>query len=344
MCDSLLELLVIVQFHRVIVITLSRLRQVVSLTEHGNFRRAAASLQISQPALTKSIQALESALGVKLFDRHPGGVVPTAFGQLVVAHTRDMLLAKNELLRQVQSLAGLQTGALNVALGPYPSMFSGYAAAGRLLARSPKLVLSLHVAGWREVTRAVADREVDLGLAELTGALLDDTLLTEPVAGHHGHMVCCPSHPLLRRDQVTLADTLAYPWATVRIPPRLLGSLPRPIGAAGQIDPITGDFVPAVEIDVPMQLARLVGGTEVLALTPLLAVEQDLAAGTLAVVPLPGLPLHTSYGFIRRKNRPLSPAMEAFMQALRVEEKASARREADLARRFDPQRRAAARR
>ena len=52
-------------------------------------------------------------------------------------------------------------------------------------------------------------------------------------------------------------------------------------------------------------------------------------------MPLPGLPLHTSYGFIRRKNRPLSPAMEAFMQALRVEEKASARREADLARRFD---------
>jgi DNA-binding transcriptional LysR family regulator len=335
--DSFEELPVIVQFLGVIVIALSRLHQVVSLAEHGNFRRAAASLQLSQPALTKNIQALEATLGVRLFDRQPGGVVPTEFGRLVVAHARDMLLAEDELLRQIRSLAGLETGTLNIALGPYPSMFSGYAAAGRLLARSPKLSLSLHVAGWREVTRAVAEREVDLGLAELTGALLDDTLVTEAVAEHGGHMVCSPSHPLLRKGRVTLADTLAYPWATVRIPPRLLGNLPRPIGAAGQIDPLTGDFVPAVEIDVPMQLARLVHGTEVLALTPLIAVEQDLASRALAVLPLNGLPLHTSYGFIRRRKRPVSPAMQAFMRELRAEEQSSTQHEADLAQLFAAQ-------
>ena len=53
-----------------------------------------------------------------------------------------MLLAENELLRQVRSLAGPQTGALNVALGLRHVL--GLRAAGRLLARSPKLVLSLH--------------------------------------------------------------------------------------------------------------------------------------------------------------------------------------------------------
>ena len=318
------------------MLTPDRLRHVVSLAEHGNFRRAAASLQISQPALTKNIQALEARLGVQLFDRQPGGVVLTEFGRLVVDHTRDMLRAEDELLRQIQARAGLETGSLTVALGPYPSMFSGYAAAGRLLARAPKIGVSLHVAGWREVTRAVAEREVDLGLAELTGALLDDTLATDAVAEHRGYMACSPDHPLLRQPRVTLPDTLAYPWATVRIPPRLVADLPRPIGAAGRIDPLTGDFVPAVEVDVPMQLSRLVHGTPVLALTPLIAIEHELRAGTLAVVPLAGLPLYTSYGFIRRRQRPETPAMQAFMRELRIEEKASAQHEAALVREFAP--------
>ena len=318
------------------MLTPDRLRHVVSLAEHGSFRRAATSLQISQPALSKNIQALEARLGVPLFDRQPGGAVLTDFGRLVVEHTRDMLRAEDELLRQIQALAGLETGTLSVALGPYPSMVSGYAAAGRLLARAPQIAVSLRVAGWREVTRAVAEREVDLGLAELTGALLDDTLATDPVAEHRGCMICSPDHPLLRRAQVTLADTLAYPWATVRLPPRLVAGLPRPVGAAGRIDPLSGDFVPAVEVEVPMQLAHLVQGTPVLALTSLFAVEHDLRAGTLAVVPLDSLPLHTSYGFIRRRQRPVSPAMRAYMDALRAEEKASARRESALVREFAP--------
>ena len=318
------------------MITPERLRQVVSLAEHGSFRRAAASLQISQPALTKNVQALEARLGVPLFDRQPGGAVLTEFGRLVVEHTRDMLRAEGDLLRQIQALAGLETGSLSVALGPYPSMVSGYAAAGRLLARAPQIAVSLRVAGWREVTRAVVEREVDLGLAELTGALLDDTLATDPVAEHHGCMVCSPDHPLLQRSGVTLADTLAYPWATVRFPPRLVAGLPRPIGAAGRIDPLTGDFVPAVEVEVPMQLGHLVQGTPALALTALLAVEHDLRARRLAVLPLDGLALHTHYGFIRRRQRPVSPAMQAYMQALRAEEKTSAKREAALMREFGP--------
>ena len=85
-----------------------------------------------------------------------------------------------------------------------------------------------------------------------------------------------------------------------------------------------------------MQLARVVHGTPVLALTALLAVEHDLRAGRLAVLPLDSLPLHTHYGFIRRRQRPVSPAMQAYMQALRAEEKASAKHEAALLREFAP--------
>ena len=60
------------------------LRQVLALSKHRNFARAAESLHISQPALSRSIAGLEQSLGVQLFERTPGGVEPTICGQAVI--------------------------------------------------------------------------------------------------------------------------------------------------------------------------------------------------------------------------------------------------------------------
>ncbi len=145
------------------MITQRRLRHLLSLVEYAHFGRAAAALNISQPALTKSIQALEAELGVMLLDRKRGAVVLTAFGELVVQRSRAVLNAEEDLLREITLLAGLEIGSLRVALGPYPSVVSGYPAMARLLARRPQITVAVHVAGWREVARRVLAREVDLG-------------------------------------------------------------------------------------------------------------------------------------------------------------------------------------
>jgi DNA-binding transcriptional LysR family regulator len=158
------------------MITPLRLRHAASLAEHASFRRAAATLRISQPALTKSIQALEAALGVQLFERRRDGVLPTEFGKLVLEHTRGMVFAESELLRQIQLVAGLETGTLNVAFGPLPGALSVYPAAGALLARHPNLRVSLQSATWREVIQAVVEKKADLGIAEISGTIHDDAL------------------------------------------------------------------------------------------------------------------------------------------------------------------------
>ena len=67
-----------------------RLRHALALAEHRNFARAAAALHITQPALSRSIQALEEGMGVLLFDRSPRDVEPTAFGELVLRHARGL--------------------------------------------------------------------------------------------------------------------------------------------------------------------------------------------------------------------------------------------------------------
>jgi DNA-binding transcriptional LysR family regulator len=318
------------------MITQRRLRHLLQLVEYGHFGRAAAALNISQPALTKSIQTLEAELGVTLLDRKPGAVTLTAFGELVVLRSRSLLNAEEDMLHEIKLLAGLEIGSLRVALGPYPSTVSGYPALARLLARSPKIGIAVHVAGWRDVVRQVIAREVDLGLAELGGLPVDDQFETVLVGQHRGRFFCRPGHPVLTQGPVALAALLEFPWVASRLPPRIAANLPQAACKAGRIDPFNGDFVPAIEIDVPFALASLIAGSDALLLASLALMEQDLVAGSVALVPLTGMEFRTAYGFIYLKDRSLTPAAKTYMQEILAVEADHVRREAALARRFDP--------
>jgi DNA-binding transcriptional LysR family regulator len=315
----------------VIVQTTTRFRQVLAIAEHGSFRRAAAALKISQPALTKSVRALEAELGVRLFDRQPRAVTLTQFGKRVVAHSKGLVAAEEDLLHDLALLAGLEKGSVRVAMGPYPSVISGYAAAAKLIGQHPKLAVALSVAGWRAVTSSVAQGQVDLGIAELADAVENDALATEVVGEHRARIFCRPGHPILERERVLLRDLLAFPWVNTRIPSRIASLFPRPLGRAGSIDESTGDMIPAVEFDVPMQLAAFGNVSDTLVFGVLGLVEGELDAGTLAVVPAPEPEMRAQYGFIWLKHRSLSPGARAFMQAVRDQEVAFVEREARLA-------------
>ena len=316
------------------MITQRRLRHLLLLVEYAHFGRAAAALNISQPALTKSIQALEAELGVMLLDRKRGAVVLTAFGELVVQRSQALLNAEEDMLREITLLAGLEIGSLRVALGPYPSVISGYPALARLLARRPKITVAAHVAGWREVAHQVAARAVDLGLAELSGVQDDDQFTTELVGQHRGRIFCRPGHPILVSGQVALPALLEFPWIASQLPARIAAGLPRSSGRAGRIDALTGDFMPAITIDVPLQIADLLAGSDALALASLALMERDLDAGKVAVVPTSKLAFQASYGFIYLKDRSLTPAALAYMEEVRAVEAGIVRREVALAERY----------
>ena len=316
------------------MITQRRLRHLLLLVEYAHFGRAAAALNISQPALTKSIQALEAELGVMLLDRKRGAVVLTAFGELVVRRSRTLINAEEDLLREISLLAGLEMGSLRVALGPYPSVVSGYPAMARLLARRPKITVAVHVAGWREVAHQVTARAVDLGLAELSGVQDDNQFTTELIGRHHGRIFCRPGHPILASGRVELPALLDFPWIASQLPARIAAGLPRPSGSAGRIDALTGDFMPAIKVDVPMQIADLLAGSNALALTSLAHMERDLDAGNVAVVPTSKVTFQASYGFIYLKDRSLTPAALAYMDEVRAVEAGIVRREAALAERY----------
>ena len=93
-------------------------------------------------------------------------------------------------------------------------------------------------------------------------------------------------------------------------------------------------FMPAIKVDVPMQIADLLAGSDALALTSLAHMERDLDAGNVAVVPTSKVTFQASYGFIYLKDRSLTPAALAYMDEVRAVEAGIVRREAALAERY----------
>ena len=86
--------------------TVRHLETLVAVADHGSFRRAAASLGMSQPALSAQVQGAEELLGVQVFERDRRSVLVTPAGEDVVGRAREALASIDAVtLHDVQALA-----------------------------------------------------------------------------------------------------------------------------------------------------------------------------------------------------------------------------------------------
>lgn len=91
---------------------LRKWKHAVTLAEEGSFAKAAARLHLTQPALTRSIQALEKELGVVLFDRQHSGAYQTVAGRLLIEKARELLRISNGLRHEAELIRDTLKGNL----------------------------------------------------------------------------------------------------------------------------------------------------------------------------------------------------------------------------------------
>jgi len=317
------------------MISIHQIAHALALAEHRHFARAADAVHLTQPALSRSIQALERALDARLFDRGRGGVALTVFGRALVERARVVVGAVTDLEHEIELLRGLGSGSLDLVLAPYPMVLSGQEAVARLLAAHPQIQCRMRVARFGVVTDDVAAGACDLGVAD-TGAAEGKGLQVELVATRQLHFFCRPGHSLLGGRGCGLEELLGFPWASTRAPARISMFLPTAVGRAGRWDPVTGEFVPALEVDVMNNFSVLARESDILVAATLTLVEHELDAGELAVVPFTAPWLRLNYGFISRSGRTHSPAALEFMRLVREIEAAQDERERKLRERFLP--------
>ena len=296
---------------------LRQLRHFVALADHGHFARAAEAVHLSQPALSRSIQALESGLGCTLVDRHSRGISLTAHGQLVLEHARRLLAGSQALSNAVSQLGNLGSGEVRLGAGPYPAARLVPQAMGAFAERFPRVRLQLTIDSWQQLRTRLLDNQIELFVADIREFQDDARLQIEALRPHPAVLFCHPQHPLLARSHLTVKDLLDYPLAGTQLPQEVASALQSLSGR--EASPLS------VECDNFMVLKELVSASHVLSMSPWDVIAHDVQAGRLAVLPLhTGMPAQRSaYGIVSRAGHSLSPGAAELQRVILAQDGAS---------------------
>ena len=189
---------------------LQQLRQMIALGAHGSFVRASKALHISQPALSRSIQALEDHLGAALFLRTASGIVPTDLGRLYIERARDIVRMADELDREAKEQRTIQTGKVAFGGGPYPTELLLGRAAGRLMEQYPSISLQIFIRNWDELLRLLRARELDFFVAEVSTLAREPDIEILPMTQARPlYFIARAGHPLAGRTDVSAAEVFA---------------------------------------------------------------------------------------------------------------------------------------
>jgi len=282
----------------------------VALAELASFRKAADSVHLSQPALSRRIAKLEGALGVRLFDRTTRSVGLTAVGREFATKARGLLDELEESLLAMGDVAATRAGEVTVACVPSAAYYFLPELIRRYHERFSPIRVRVIDEGANTVLAAVVRGEADFGINFI--GTQDPDLNFQPILIEPFVAACRQDHPLARKRSVTWAELGRYDYMTVGKSSgnRLLIDL-----ALARMRERPRWFY---EVHHILTLLGLVEAGLGVTAVPQLAMPK---AGhpTLAAVPLVEPTVTRTLGLIRRRGRSLLPAAQELYALIAAE-------------------------
>lgn len=286
---------------------LRHLRTLRTVADKGSFSQAADALEISQPAVSFQIRALEENLGHRLLDRSGRRVALTEAGEVAYRYARRMSGLEHELARELEELGGDIAGSLVLGSSTGPGELVLPALLGRFAKAHPRASVSLVVTDTQTVCDRVLGEELEAGVVgaqrphrglRFTPFLRDELVVIVP-----------PDHELAGRATLPLADLANYPMLMQQDGSGVRAVLETALRAAGVRDR---------DLNVPMQLglqqsvkAAVLDGIGITVISHL-AVAREVADGSLVSLRVePGL--HRDFWLVQHANRTLRRVTGAFL-------------------------------
>ncbi|CAG2153456.1 LysR family transcriptional regulator [Cupriavidus numazuensis] len=186
---------------------LRRIRHFVVLAETLNFHRAAERLHVAQPALTVSIQKLESELDATLFVRETRGVTLTACGRAALTQARRVLFHAGQFSELVQAASSGMAGTLRVGFVGTTTAHLLPRLVTRFRQEYPGVELVLREATSTRIMQWLDEKELDVGLVR-TPLLASGTAALALLERDRFVAALPRSHPLADKPALTLADLM----------------------------------------------------------------------------------------------------------------------------------------
>jgi DNA-binding transcriptional LysR family regulator len=291
---------------------LKHMQHALTLSQEMNFARAAEKVHLSQPAFSRSIQALEKQLGMVLFDRNKQGLAITAVGAQFLLRAKRLLHEARSLEADMALTRSGELGQVTFGCGPLPAASIAPQLLQCVREARPQLRIALLVNNFKHLLSYLHNEEIEFFIAETRDIPVDTGISISPLIREYGCLVCRPGHPLLAFEQVHLKDLLAYGFATLKMPKGITAQLVQAFGLAPN-----SELPLALECDNIRVLSEVVRHGELIMLASHAAVEPELQAGllrTLVVVDAPVL--FAEVGIVQLSQRSLSPAAQIIITAL----------------------------
>ena len=195
--------------------TIVQLRHLISLAQTASFSKSAGLLFLTQPALSRSIRALEVELGQPLFDRIGRHSELTPFGRGAVERARELVLAADELRGSGRLAGDGQEGVLRIGMGSGPGAMLMTPLLLKMAQERPRLQVEIARGATDLLVQALRERALDALVVDTRSLRPAPDLDTQFLHEMTGAFMVRPGHPLARRRSGTgFDDLLRYPIAS----------------------------------------------------------------------------------------------------------------------------------
>lgn len=284
---------------------IASLRAFVAVADARSFSEAALHLGLTQPAVSKRIQTLESSLGSKLFDRVGRQVIPTEAGRELLPRAERILVELDDTQRAIANLAGNIAGTLRIGTSHHIGLHHLPPVLRRFTGQYPGVELDLHFMDSEAACHAVQKGELELGIVTLPPEGPGDLLLS-PIWPDPLEFVVAKDHPLAKRRRLRATDIYAYPAIlpaastyTRQIAERAL----QPFGTKPRIG-LSTNYLETIKMLVSVGL-----GWSIL--------PRTLLDKHIKVLPIEGLKLERILGVVQHRERTPSNAATALIKLLK---------------------------
>ncbi len=295
---------------------LRQLQHFLAVLDTGSFHGAAARVNLTQQAISRSIKKLEEELGVTLLERKARArhkVVATGPGRILMPRAQGMLAEASAFRTEVKDYIGTGRDVVHVGATPAEAGVLIPRACAAFAKSQPATRVQVIEHQGTKLFADVASGQYDLAICSEPKDDIDQFFATEKLVSNENIFVVRPSHPLAQRSKLKLAEMTDFAWVALGLFEHTMYEFIRIFSAAQLEHPFHAVETTSVELGM-----RSLKDNDYIAFLPHLLVHDELASESLCRLNVrKPAKVQWSSLMVSRACSPLNRTMTAFRDTVR---------------------------
>ncbi len=285
---------------------IDQLKTLLAVLEHGSFSRAAQALRVTQSTVSFHVKALEATANAHLLDRRGGKVRPTEAGTILARYAAKILALREEAAQQIGAQERGERGTIRIAASTIPAEYLLPDVLAKFRVRHPGINITVDVSDTRRAAAALLAEECELAL--LGARIADKRLVLTAFADDEIVLVGAAGGKHAPHGRLSVDELAHVPLVLREEGSGTHEAIARLVASRGAS--------PSIHIGSTEAVKRAVLAGLGLAFLSRHAIADELRAGKLAAIALPGTPVRRKFWAARLRSLAPSPAAKTLLALL----------------------------